>query len=376
MTRRASGTLGLLLLVGALGCQDDAESPSAPQTEAALATGATGPLLFRQVSAGGSVACGVTTDNVAYCWSVTNDPYIPAAVPGGLKFREVSLDTQDDHICGVTTHNVAYCWGDNETGQLGDGTLIDRPTPTAVTGGRYFRSVTAGTEFTCGRNGNDHPYCWGNGEVGQLGDNGSGWALTPVRALTGSRTYPEISAGVWHACGVTAAGQIYCWGRNDRFQLGDGTQITRRRPTLVPGTRRYRKLDSGVEHTCALSTGNLAYCWGDGAAGALGDGTRNSRSHPVQVAGGLAFQQLSAGSDHTCAVTFDNRAYCWGIFVTGQVNNGMPLSTLVPVAVMTDLRFTQISIGEHLGCGVTPNAQAYCWGLGWGEDGSPHLIGQ
>ncbi len=34
--------------------------------------------------------------------------------------------------CGLTTDGSIYCWGANYTGQLGDGTLTDRLTPTLV----------------------------------------------------------------------------------------------------------------------------------------------------------------------------------------------------------------------------------------------------
>jgi alpha-tubulin suppressor-like RCC1 family protein len=45
-------------------------------------------------------------------------------------FRSVAAG--DTHTCAVTTGNLAYCWGDNEFGQLGDGTLTVRFTPTRV----------------------------------------------------------------------------------------------------------------------------------------------------------------------------------------------------------------------------------------------------
>src|SRR5687767_2116204 len=57
-----------LLLIFAMGCGQDVPSPAEPEPAATLATAAAGPLLFRQVSAGGDHACGVTTDNLAFCW--------------------------------------------------------------------------------------------------------------------------------------------------------------------------------------------------------------------------------------------------------------------------------------------------------------------
>jgi hypothetical protein len=158
-----------LALVAALGCREDAQSPTAPESELALATtGTTAALSFRQVSAGGSPtdpghACGVTTDDRAYCWGNNEDGQLgngtnsgpevcnetwpcsirPVAVLGGLRFRHVSAGGHS--TCGITTDDKAYCWGYNANGQLGDGTQIRRLTPVAVAGGRRFRQAARAT---------------------------------------------------------------------------------------------------------------------------------------------------------------------------------------------------------------------------------------
>ncbi len=108
-------------------------------------------LSFAAVSAGSSHSCGVTTAGVAYCWgrnnsgqlgdgTMTNRP-MPVAVAGGLSFAAVSAE--HNHSCGVTTAGDAYCWGDNGNGRLGDGTTTQRLTPVAVAGGLSFAAVSA-----------------------------------------------------------------------------------------------------------------------------------------------------------------------------------------------------------------------------------------
>ncbi|MGI9041569.1 MAG: RCC1 domain-containing protein, partial [Gemmatimonadales bacterium] len=150
--------LAPVVLVAALGCREDAQSPTAPESEPALATTATSAVLsFRQVSAGEDHTCGVTTADRVYCWGrnlfgqlgdgTTTNRLTPVAVAGGLRFRHISAAS--NHTCGVTTDDRAFCWGWNYYAQLGDGTTTNRLTPGAVAGGRRFRQVRADNAHTC-----------------------------------------------------------------------------------------------------------------------------------------------------------------------------------------------------------------------------------
>jgi alpha-tubulin suppressor-like RCC1 family protein len=86
-----------------------------------------------------------------------------------------------EHTCGVTTGGSAYCWGDNDHGQLGDGTDLDRfITPVPVAGGLSFASLTAGTGHTCGVTGAGSLYCWGDNGHGRLGDGTTTNRYIPV----------------------------------------------------------------------------------------------------------------------------------------------------------------------------------------------------
>jgi alpha-tubulin suppressor-like RCC1 family protein len=75
-----------------------------------------------------------------------------------------------------------YCWGANTSGQLGDGTTIDRMTPVLAGSGRSFFMASAGGSHTCGvaaqsgppLTGSGDAYCWGSNSNGQLGDGAFG----------------------------------------------------------------------------------------------------------------------------------------------------------------------------------------------------------
>jgi alpha-tubulin suppressor-like RCC1 family protein len=129
-------TLAPMLAAGllvALGCREDAESPTAPEVTPALST-ASAPLSFRQVSAGAYHTCGVTFDNRAYCWGESALGALGNGDKSGLHFSAVITGSHGNHTCAVTPGDRAYCWGRNSSGQLGDGTETRRLVPVAVLG--------------------------------------------------------------------------------------------------------------------------------------------------------------------------------------------------------------------------------------------------
>jgi alpha-tubulin suppressor-like RCC1 family protein len=166
-----------------------ATSPTAPEPAPALDITAAHTLAFRQVSTGFGHTCGVTTNNLAYCWgfnlfgqlgdgTTTILSATPVAVAGGLRFRQVSAGS--DHTCGVTTDSLAYCWGINRSGELGNGTTTNRLKPVRVAGGHLFRGVSGASHHSCAVTTGDRAFCWGQNSLGELGDGTTTNRLTPV----------------------------------------------------------------------------------------------------------------------------------------------------------------------------------------------------
>ncbi|HXQ30005.1 MAG TPA: hypothetical protein VN848_12150 [Gemmatimonadales bacterium] len=348
-------------------------------------------LILATVSVGGG-SCGVASNGAAYCWGL--DLYgelglgptasVPAGtagrVVGGLTFAAVSAGAW--HTCGVTTGGAAYCWGDNQAGELGDGTTSGSqqcpgeptpcsPTPVVVAGGLSFASISAGTYTTCGVTSSGAAYCWGEGSSGQLG---AGTAIvdtaTPV-AVAGGLTFKSISVGSGLTCGVTSGDAAYCWGSNSQGALGIGsfTSTGNATPVAVSGGLSFSAVSAGAGYACGVTATGAAYCWGANAAGELGNGSAAPSAAPVPVSGGLTFATVSAGQGTTCGVTTGGIAYCWGGNALGNLGNGTVTGPQQsPVAVSGRLTFTAVSVGAGaVTCGIASSGVAYCWGSN--EDG-------
>ena len=162
----------------------------------------------------------------------------------------------------------------------------------------------------------------------------SGTASVTVNAASGGLTFQSVSAGIFHSCGVTTAGEAYCWGIHGVGQLGDGidTRSYVNVPVAVVGGLTFQSVNAGY-HSCGVTTAGEAYCWGDNDYGQLGDGTGTDSNVPVAVVGGLTFQSVTAGQDHSCGVTTAGEAYCWGDNYYGQLGDGTFTDSNVPVRV-------------------------------------------
>ena len=368
--------LSLALMLAALGCGEDAQSPTAPELGPALAIKPAGALKFRQVRAGWVQTCGVTLDNQAYCWGsnfagqlgdgTTIDRLRPVLVAGGLQFREVSTATHS--TCGVTLDDLAYCWGGNFFGELGNGTTNPSLTPVAVAGGLRFRQVSTGAFYTCGVTTGDQAFCWGSAPFS--GDVFIADRSRPFEVGAGLR-FREVSAALvstalgQFTCGLTLDDVAYCWGDNAFGQLGIGSiGGLSWVPVRVAGGLLFRHINAGATRTCGLTSDRLAYCWGANWDGDVGDGTANiTRPAPVPVAGGLRFRELSDGGEfHNCGITLGGRAYCWGRNYSGELGDGTSTPRPAPVPVATRLRFSQLATGTLYSCGVARSHVAYCWG--------------
>jgi alpha-tubulin suppressor-like RCC1 family protein/uncharacterized protein YjdB len=206
---------------------------------------------------------------------------------------------------------------------------------TAAIGARLrFISVSAGQDLSCGVTPLHTLYCWGRNDGGQLGDGTSTDRTTPVAvSLPPGVTFDSVSAGQDHACALSSTGNVYCWGSNRFGQLGTGTTNPSATPTLISATGlSFLAVSAGAQFTCALATTNFAYCWGLNGSGQLGNfnnaGLQMPNPNPLQnqVTGG-PFRAVSAMQGHACGILSgasgqNGAVACWGLNDFGQLGRG------------------------------------------------------
>ncbi|MBX7147889.1 thrombospondin type 3 repeat-containing protein [bacterium] len=237
----------------------------------------------------GSYACALLAHGTIQCWgsmflaaaTSTANVFVwetPQTIPDVI--NAVGMSLGQNHACARISDGTIKCWGNNNTGQLGDGTTITRTTPVSVVGINNAVGIKVGGQH----------------------------AFTDMLAFVVEGDPLQYVNGKQHTCARLADGTLKCWGRNTSGQLGDGTLINRSVPVSVLGLTHVKSIDLGRDHSCALMEDGKIKCWGCNSNGILGDGTNVTRSSPVDVVG----INNVTGLNYRCSILNGKSVKCWG----------------------------------------------------------------
>lgn len=283
------------------------------------------------------------------------------------------LSTNDLGACIYNSPTQNFCWGNNK--HTASNTADDNLAPSHLNG-KTIKSFTTNGTISCVIASNDKVYCWGSTSLG----NGSPLTTSskvPVPVSTTGVLNGKIITKIFmsdsnYVCVLDSLGEMYCWGKNDNGQLGNGTLTDFNTPVAVNKTgvlngKTIKSVAMNSGRTCVIASDDKVYCWGLGTKGVLGDGLNTTSLLPVAavIPGGLTVKSLSMDANTNCAVTVTDLVYCWGEGVNSAIGDGFDINRSTPTAVNTTFLagkiITSLSIKDSTVC-VLANEKAYCWG--------------
>ncbi len=295
------------------------------------------------LATGGDHSCALEATGAVRCWGKNQFGQLGVGVADPGTSLNVSLvesvvgatllTAGVDHTCAAVQVGNVRCWGDNKHGQTGQPASSGDKTESAteVAGTGTVTALFAGEGHTCALFGDSGVRCWGSNAYGQFGvpsgqldktekptvivalgasqlavgerhtcvikgntiqcagaieamDGLAGGALAEVSGVSGP-------VSIWsgptanHACAIGGDGMLWCWGSNDKGQLGDGgSGGAQGNPTQVELPGPVEAVVCGKAHTCALLEGGDVWCWGDNAQGQLGVAGQGVHTKPFQLA--------------------------------------------------------------------------------------------
>ncbi len=179
---------------------------------------------------------------------------------------------------------------------------------------------------------------------------------------------PMIATGGDHACSLSAAGAVQCWGGNTSGQLGIGTLVSSAVPQAVTGLGSgVAALSLGTNQSCALLDTGGVLCWGANYSAQLGIGSVSDSETTPKPVSGLAsgVTAIAIGNSHGCALLSTTGVKCWGNTYTGD---GTTTQRLTPVDVLgLTGGVTAIASGSSGSCAIVSGGALKCWGSRVGD---------
>ncbi|MBL8951153.1 MAG: hypothetical protein JNK82_10280 [Myxococcaceae bacterium] len=293
------------------------------------------------VSAGSVHSCALTTGGAVKCWGAgpvgdgMSGFRSQATQAVGLEQGVTSLSLGGNHACVVADGGVK-CWGFDSHGEQGCNQQCQAMGPQQLLPGPAsglaydVKQVTCGSAHCCALLDDGGVRCWGFNIASECGDGTNVQRNVPVVAHAFDAGVDEVYGGWSVSCGREGTA-LRCIGTNGNGEQGVGTnQFARYARQVLLGEGLTQVAASGIaQHLCAVVDGGV-WCWGLNDRGQLGDGQMMSQNRPVRVLGlNEPMMAAAVGGQHSCALALSGAVWCWGSNNYGQVGTGTIGGTLL-----------------------------------------------
>ncbi len=241
-----------------------------------------------------------------------------------------AIEGGNDHSMALDSAGAVWCWGNNDVGQLGNGTTtgspVTIPTKALIPPGLVITAIGEAFATSYAIDTTGALWYWG-------GAPGLGISTTRPMKLIGPGSWTQVVGGGSHVLLLNSSGAVYGWGANSYGQLGLGNTVCNYYPVAlgsVFGGATVKSITAGQNHSGAIDSSNLIWMWGHNNFGQVGDGTTTDRPSPTLItpSAGKTCKVLSAGGSrttvngHTICILSDNSIWAWGANATSQLGDG------------------------------------------------------
>jgi len=355
-----------------------------------------------QIFLGGYHSSLITQDGEVYIWgrnmygglgdSTRTSKSTPIDITSelNLESREIIIQMSlgNHHSAAVTSGGRLLTWGNNQYGQLGDDTTIDKLTPVDVTSQFNlnndekiiqvsFNGVSSSAITSDGR-----IFTWGGKtlDIGILVAESVPVDITSEFNLNPGEKIIQVSLGGFHYSVITSEGRIFTWGQNDNGQLGDGTTTYSSAPIDITSQfsfdeeEKIIQVSLGGSHSSVITSKGRIFTWGENDNGQLGDGTTTDILTPYNITANFNLNQaeritqVSLGGFHYSVITSEGRIFTWGSNFAGKLGDGTTVDSSIPIDITSQFNLdagetiTHVALGLFHSSAITSEGRIFTWG--------------
>lgn len=283
----------------------------------------------------------------------------------------------DDWTLSAGGSGTIYGWGHNHRGQLGgiEGAKVKVPTPCEALAALRPVQLIGGEQTLFAVTADGKLYATGYGAGGRLGVGGTESVSTPTLLESIQHVFIKkvaVNSGGKHCLALSSEGEVYSWGEAEDGKLGHGNRSPCDRPRVIESLRGTEVVDvaaGGAHSACVTAAGDL-YTWGKGRYGRLGHSDSEDQLKPklVEALQGHRVVDVACGSGdaQTLCLTDDDTVWSWGDGDYGKLGRGGSDGCKVPMKIdsLTGLGVVKVECGSQFSVALTKSGAVYTWGKG------------
>ncbi|WMJ16495.1 hypothetical protein RA955_18125 [Geobacillus proteiniphilus] len=241
---------------------------------------------FAAIEGGYSAYVAAAPNGVVKEYAESEEYYDVIEEKRKIKMRDVAaVATSGEHVLVLKKDGTVWSWGDNNAGELGDGTTVNRNSPVQVKGLTDVVAIAAAPNYSMALKRDGTVWTWGSNQYGQLGN---GTAATPDDIHFVEMTEEEIQKcdPIWCGSLVEESKELY----KEKYGVYPGKLVKaifipkpHPLPTQVKGLKNIIFITTNGTSSMALQNDGTLWAWGYNKFGQLGDKTTIDRNIPVKI---------------------------------------------------------------------------------------------
>lgn len=327
--------------------------------------------VFKDIKAADFHALALKDDGLLYAWGennfgqlgegTTKNQISPIQVKNLVNV--VDFDTSNSHSIAVTKDGHVWVWGMNDYGQLKDTTREDILTPIEIAGIDNIVKVRAGNRYSLALDRSGMVWVWGYNPSGQFGDEIKSYSLKPkaIKEFLGIKI-KDIDTGDFHNIALSEEGKLYAWGVNEKGQLGDGTVFNKYVPVELSNISNVKKIKANGNCSAAIKEDGTVFYWGESIFS-----KEQIIKEPKALPNTTEVIDVDIKSNHMGYITKNGKSFSMGMNSYGQLGDGTYSDKISPVEIKYNSGARNISIGLYNTYIINDKGQIY--GLGRNDIG-------
>lgn len=252
---------------------------------------------------------------------------------------QIGSDTNWSKVyCGYSStfaikkNGTLWSWGYNTNGELGLGfTGIYLSTPTQIGNDTNWIEIAVGYSHILGKKSDSTIWSWGQNNWGQLGDGTFLNKNIPTQIGVNSKWLDVISnLDANTSFGLKSDGTLWAWGDNNSGVFGNNTYTSSNIPIQIGLDTNWHIVVTGSDHTLAIKKDGTLWAWGNSVLGQLGLGAGIGNNYPMQVGISTDWMNIYCNSQYSIGTKTNGELYVWGKNTQYQLGDSTTINKVIP----------------------------------------------